>query len=370
MAFQRIDRDDAKYVHIIRVGGGMDDKWREAGPVNDIEASSWIRIFRAFDTDHDGLIQCEDMQKKVRESTYSFGFDHYELQKMSLYLEMREGKPIDFTDFCYLMSKCKGYKMRELLFHSASSVTPKNQRISVFSALQKYKCVPPPLFMLFISIIQLVIYIYYVVDSHEGVWFGGPIPTLSPLILSPHHIGEPWRYLTYCLVQVGIFHTIFNIGIQIFIGVPLELVYKWRIYILYIAGVFSGTLLSLTLDPGVFLIGGSAGSFCILTSHLLTLVLNWKTMESGVPRAILWLFVGTIDLVIAVIHRFFTDRVDKVSIYGHIGGIVAGVLFTFILMRGSKSSRFDTVAFWVSLVIVVFYVTVCVALILAPNLYH
>lgn len=43
------------------------------------------------------------MQKTIRDSTYSFGFDHYELQKMSLYLEMREGKPVDFADFCYLV---------------------------------------------------------------------------------------------------------------------------------------------------------------------------------------------------------------------------------------------------------------------------
>lgn len=63
-------------------------------------------IFLQFDTDHDGLIQCEEMQRTIRDSTYSFGFDHYELQKMSLYLEMREGKPVDFADFCYLVSSC------------------------------------------------------------------------------------------------------------------------------------------------------------------------------------------------------------------------------------------------------------------------
>uniref|UniRef100_A0A8R1DEI0 Rhomboid protease n=1 Tax=Caenorhabditis japonica TaxID=281687 RepID=A0A8R1DEI0_CAEJA len=96
--------EDHRYIHIIRIGSvRMDDKWREAAPVNDIETSSWIRIFRAFDTDHDGLIQCEEMQKTIRDSTYSFGFDHYELQKMSLFLEMREGKPVDFADFCYLI---------------------------------------------------------------------------------------------------------------------------------------------------------------------------------------------------------------------------------------------------------------------------
>lgn len=40
--------EEQRYIHIIRIGSlKMDDKWRESAPVNDIEASSWIRIFRA-----------------------------------------------------------------------------------------------------------------------------------------------------------------------------------------------------------------------------------------------------------------------------------------------------------------------------------
>ncbi|CAD6188557.1 unnamed protein product [Caenorhabditis auriculariae] len=95
--------DSPRYEHIIVVGD-MDEKPpRIPNPLTDIEHSSWIRIFRAFDTDHDGLIEVEQMQKTIREATFSFGFDHYELQNMSLFLEMRQGAPINFQDFCYMV---------------------------------------------------------------------------------------------------------------------------------------------------------------------------------------------------------------------------------------------------------------------------
>ncbi|CAI2348371.1 unnamed protein product [Caenorhabditis sp. 36 PRJEB53466] len=364
-------KEDQRYIHIIRIGSlKMDDKWREAAPVNDIEASSWIRIFRAFDTDHDGLIQCEEMQKTIRDSTYSFGFDHYELQKMSLYLEMREGKPVDFADFCYLMSKCKGYRLREYLFKAALTVTPKSQRIAVFSKLQQYKCVPPPLFLILLSIIQLAFYIFYVVDSSEGVWLSGPIPTISPFIVSHYHIAELWRLFTYSLINVGIFHVIFNIIIHLIIGVPLELVHTWRIYVLYAIGVLFGALMSLALDPSVFLMGGAPGSFALIASHITTILTNFKEMENATVRLPLLILFAALDYALAVYQRFFAPRIDKVSMYGHLGGLVAGVLFTFILLRGSKPSRFYTVSFWVSLVLAGFFIAICIALIAAPNLLH
>ncbi|ULU01932.1 hypothetical protein L3Y34_001903 [Caenorhabditis briggsae] len=289
---------------------------------------------------------------------------------MSLYLEMREGKPVDFADFCYLMSKCKGYRLREYLFKAALTVTPRNQRIHVFSELQRYKCVPPPLFLILVSIVQLALYLYYVIDSSEGVWLSGPIPTLSPLIVSPFHLSELWRMVTYCIINVGIFHVIFNIIIQLAIGVPLELVHTWRIYILYLMGVLFGSLLSLALDPTVFLCGGASGSFAIIASHLTTIVTNFREMESATVRLPLLIIFGALDYALAVYQRFFALRIDKVSMYGHIGGLVAGILFTFILFRGSKPSRFYTVSFWVCLVLSGFYIAICIALIAAPNMLH
>ncbi|CAI5445662.1 unnamed protein product [Caenorhabditis angaria] len=375
--------ENSDYIHIIRVGTfkehsatdsnfeNMDDKWRESAPINNIENSSWIRIFRAFDVDHDGFIQCKDMQQVIRDSTYSFGFDHYELQKMSLFLEMREGKPIDFTDFCYLMSKCKGYKLREFLFTAAMSITPKPQRIVVFSKLQRYKCLPPPIFMLLVSIIQLIFYIYYVIDSKEGVWSNGPIPTISELILNPRHFSfaEFWRFFTYPLINIGIFHVIFNIFIQIFIGIPMEICHGFsRVFLIYLFGVIFGAMMHLAMDPGVFLMGGAAGSFAILASHLVILTMNLGEMEGALKRVVGFAIFGAMDLMLAIYQRFYMSyRVDKVSFYGPIGGLFAGIFFTFILLKHPKSSRLFTVSFWISLVLAFFYMAVCITLIIAPN---
>lgn len=69
-------------------------------------------------------------------------------------------------------------------------------------------------------------------------------------------------------------HIAVNICIQIMLGIPLEMVHKWwRILIIYLCGVLSGSLFTSIVDPKVFLAGASGGVYSLLAAHIATIVL-------------------------------------------------------------------------------------------------
>ena len=57
-------------------------------------------------------------------------------------------------------------------------------------------------------------------------------------------------------VHSGYFHIIFNILIQLVLGIPLEMVHRWwRILLVYFCGVIAGSLATSITDPNVYLAG-------------------------------------------------------------------------------------------------------------------
>ena len=110
---------------------------------------------------------------------------------------------------------------------------------------------PPPLFLLSVSIAQIVLYLYNSVAEH-------------PLVLHPLKLHEPWRYLTYFLVHVDFSSLLVNLFVQLCVGIPLEWVHgSFRIFLIYSCGVMYGSLASSIFDPYVRL----AGNFLGLVSY-------------------------------------------------------------------------------------------------------
>ncbi|KAK6743361.1 hypothetical protein RB195_010552 [Necator americanus] len=170
---------------------------------SDAECTSWIRLFRAFDMDHDGYIPTTDLKRSIRDSAFSFGLNPSEIDGMMVHMDRDGDKLIDFPEFCTLMSQVKRRRLLHLMFRAAQFVVPRSQRTEPFDYLQKYKCCPPPIFMLIVSIIQLAIYAYYTVEAGEGVSITGPVPTSSPLIFNPHRKSEVWRFVSYMFIHIG-----------------------------------------------------------------------------------------------------------------------------------------------------------------------
>jgi rhomboid-related protein 1/2/3 len=104
---------------------------------------------------------------------------------------------------------------------------------------------PPPLFLLVISVLEISVFVYYCVDLGQ-ISAIGPVPWKSPLIYDPCKRQEAWRFITYMLIHAGFVHMFFNVLVQLILGIPLEMVHKWwRVGIVYLSGV--GAFASISL---------------------------------------------------------------------------------------------------------------------------
>lgn len=68
-------------------------------------------------------------------------------------------------------------------------------------------------------------------------------------------------------------HILGNLILQIFLGLPLELVHHWwRVSLVYVAGVLAGSL-GHSLTSRNSLVGASAGVYALITAHIATVIM-------------------------------------------------------------------------------------------------
>lgn len=207
----------------------------------------------------------------------------------------------------------------------------------------------PPFFIVFISIFQLVTYVYYTLRADEPMTATGPVPFSSKLIYNPSRRYEIWRYLTYGLIHSGYYHIIFNLLIQLSVGIPLEIVHKFEpVAIIYLGGILGGSLANSVADPHSYLAGGSSGCYALIASHLSNLIINWRFLKNENPKfslATLLLFCFT-DVGIAVYERHFKPGTLgwRISYSGHLAGAISGLLLGFIFLKRFQTHRFELFA--------------------------
>lgn len=49
----------------------------------------------------------------------------------------------------------------------------------------------------------------------------------------------------------------------------------WRVAIVYLAGVFAGSMATSINAPNAFLAGASGGVYALVTAHVATIIMNW-----------------------------------------------------------------------------------------------
>ncbi|ESP04973.1 hypothetical protein LOTGIDRAFT_230028 [Lottia gigantea] len=216
--------------------------------------------------------------------------------------------------------------------------------------LYKYRCCPPPFFMISLSIVQIVL---FCVTAFELDKDGIPTTALegfdinSTLIYKPTRRYEAWRFVTYIFYHQGYMHLIFTLVFQLIFGIPLEIVFKfWRLMIVYFMGAITGSLLQSISDHYVVMLGGSGGIYAIMTAHLLSFIFNWSELKKdstgssamkclcNLPlRIILIILIAAVDIGLAVYRRFYLDDPYKVGLCAHGGGILAGFFLAKPFLR-------------------------------------
>lgn len=323
----------------------------------------WLALFHQFDRDGDGFIPMPELKERIELAGEAAGLSANERRELLEDADRNRDARVDFGEFCIMMSRAKHMRARSVIFRAAQMVTAKEQREEKFSYLQQYSCCPPPVFLLILTLAEIAIYIYYVVEMKSGVSVSGPVPTQSPLIYNPYRRREAWRFGSYALIHIGIYHILFNSLAQLVLGIPLELVHQWRVIIVYIMGIIAGSLAVSVTDPLVFLAGASGGVYALIAAHLANLVVNWAEMEFAICRLIFVVAMVSIDVAVALYNRYGNPEAsggNKVSYVAHIGGFVAGLLMGIVVLRNFKKKSWERVVWWIALVGLIALFALCV----------
>jgi membrane associated rhomboid family serine protease len=142
------------------------------------------------------------------------------------------------------------------------------------------------------------------------------------------HDGQLYRLFTNAIVHYGFLHIAFNMFVLYQVGIFLEpATGHGRLALLYVVSVLGGAAGAILLDPNVYTGGASGGVFGLAAAATLAL------HRQGVK------FSQTTWGPLIVINFFFGFFLSNVSIAGHIGGIVAGLLATESMLQARRLNQ-------------------------------
>ncbi|ELT92969.1 hypothetical protein CAPTEDRAFT_169308 [Capitella teleta] len=293
---------------------------------------------------------------------------------------------LDYDEFVTLMTmeEAKGMNVRQLTKFqrlvqiSVSSVVPRatvnaSDQDVLEDYVDHYNCRPPPLFMILISLAELIIFIAYAIDQkNKGIptTANSGAPLYSPLMYNPRRRYEAWRFLSYMFIHQGYTHIIFNLIFQLLIGLPLEMVHKWwRVGIVYSLGVIAGSIATSVTDSGTLLCGASGGCYALIGAHFAIIIMNWREMThdwmdgvlkfilSAPVRLLFWSLFAAADIGLAIYNRY-TMGPSAVGYAAHLGGaLAAGVLIGIPVLKNIDRLPWERVLWWVCLVVYLLIMT-------------
>jgi rhomboid protease GluP len=143
------------------------------------------------------------------------------------------------------------------------------------------------------------------------------------------HDGQVWRLITPVFLHdsslpYGLMHIGFNMYALFLYGRGLEARFgHWRFTLLYFLSAFAGNVLSFLLTPNPSL-GASTAIFGLLAAEGIFVFQNRKLLGSRANRALMnVLYLAGINLLIGFSSHGLVDN------FGHLGGLLGGVLFTW-----------------------------------------
>ncbi|KAJ1063921.1 hypothetical protein K5549_009233 [Capra hircus] len=220
--------------------------------------------------------------------------------------------------------------------------------------LERANCLPPPVFIICVSIAELAVFIYYAVWKPQKQWITLDTGILkSPFIYRPEKREEAWRFISYMLVHAGVQHILGNLIMQLGLGIPLEMVHKGlRVGLVYLAGVIAGSLASSIFDPLKSLVGASGGVYALMGGYFMNVLVNFQEMipAFGVVRLLIIIVIIVSDMGFALYRRFFVPaNGSPVSFAAHIAGGFAGMSIGYTVFSCFDQALLKDPRFWTAI---------------------
>jgi rhomboid protease GluP len=204
--------------------------------------------------------------------------------------------------------------------------TPAPQRVQIampeVAPYMTYVIIGVTGFVFVLQIISIAIY---------GRFSGGAdlLQLYGALIGSKVQSGELWRLITPVLLHDNSFpfmHILFNMYALYVFGAGLERFFGHRRFLLlYLLGGFSGNVLSFLISSQryTFSMGASTAIFGLMGAQAIFLIQNRKVFAGQFRRAI------NNIIFVAVINLFIIGSLPGIDNWGHIGGLLGGLIFTW-----------------------------------------
>ncbi|XP_049879529.1 rhomboid-related protein 2 isoform X2 [Pectinophora gossypiella] len=325
----------------------------------------WRRIFNKYDKDKDGKISYVELKDIIESREYDHDLPNDVVEKIMTLADRDNSGYLDFQEFVEMMHHPD---LKAVFGHFVAryvhSIIPHRDPIDTtgrwpgFRSVstteadgtyeEEYSCWPPAICMILISLVEIIFFCY---DAAKGkTSANGPIAQL--LIYNPYKRNEAWRFITYMLVHVGVVHLLVNLLVQLFLGVPLEMVHKWwRVSLVYLAGVAAGSLATSLTDPTVYLAGASGGVYALIAAHIATIIMNWKEMEFAIIQLLVFVLLGAVDVGTAVYDRYFRNLQQNIGYVAHLAGAVAGLLVGIGVLRNLEKRKWEKRLWWAAVVL-------------------
>ncbi|RZC38501.1 rhomboid-related protein 2, partial [Asbolus verrucosus] len=279
------------------------------------------RIHQIADTNHDGQLDYNEFVGMINNPTFSHIFGRYVTKYVNFVIPRKRlgGAPGDVPD------------------------------IALYE--DEYTCCPPKLGMIIISIIELIFFMIDEFHEENSTKFASG-PMAQTFIYDPAKRYEIWRFLTYMFVHIGYLHLTVNLTVQIFIGIPLEMVHGWwRVLLIYFTGVVAGSLCTSITDPTSKLAGASGGVYSLITAHIATIILNWKEMSFPAVQLIIFLLITGVDVGTSIYNRYCANMDEHIGYVAHFAGAVAGLLVGISVLRNLEVTWKENVIWWFAAIV-------------------
>jgi membrane associated rhomboid family serine protease len=161
--------------------------------------------------------------------------------------------------------------------------------------------------------------VVYLITAVQGAGINAPGGRLlNDWILYGPFVGQGdwWRLITAAFLHASILHIGLNMYVLWIIGQPVEAYLgRARFLGLYFVSGLAGSAGALVLTPHTPTLGASGAIFGILGALL---IIEWQTTGRLAGNAMTWI----------VINLALSFVISNISIGGHVGGLIGGILIT------------------------------------------